>query len=100
MVKRTKKQYRPFSFRLSEETVRRLDELRGALSWNKFFTSVIRSRDGAHCYFCGTVGNLEEHHVVALKDGGKDTKENKILLCVGCHKKTENWGRKKGQMVT
>jgi len=87
--------YRPYSFRLHPKTVRSLIELRGGLSWNKFFLSIVREKSGMKCYFCGKTGNLEEHHIIAKKDGGKDTKDNKVYLCVSCHYKTENWGNKK-----
>lgn len=93
--KRINKHYRPYSFRLNEKTVSGLIKIKGGLSWNKFFLGIVREKEGKKCYFCGSIHNLEEHHIIAKKDGGSDKKSNIMLLCVSCHRKTENWGNKK-----
>lgn len=95
MRKKPKIDYPVATFRLDKETVARLQNLRGNMSWNKFFLSIVREKEGECCYFCSKVGELEIHHIVAKKDGGGDEKENLMLLCVSCHRKTENWGNKK-----
>lgn len=95
-MQKTKRIYYPVvTFRLDKDTVLRMKALKGNLSWNKFFLSIVREREGAKCYFCGKTGELEIHHIVARKHGGDDSPENLILLCVVCHRKTENWGNKK-----
>ena len=41
------------------------------------------------CQICGAVPkslrNLEAHHIVSRKDGGRENRENLIFLCAGCH---------------
>lgn len=88
------KRYKVYSFRLNDKTVEGLAILRGGLTWNKFFLNIINEKTGISCYFCGTHNNLEKHHVIAIKDGGKDEPKNIINLCYSCHKKTDNWGNK------
>ena len=91
------KKYRSYSFRLNDLTVKNLADIKGDLSWNKFFLAIIREKMGIKCYFCGTHNKLEEHHIIARKDGGTDEPENKMFLCESCHRKTESWGNKKNK---
>ncbi len=42
-------------------------------------------RDDYTCQLCGTRCNLEIHHVRFRSSGGKDSQENLITLCHGCH---------------
>ncbi len=42
-------------------------------------------RDGWRCQCCGTISNLEVHHKDFRSQGGDDSEENLITLCVGCH---------------
>lgn len=88
------KHYESYSFRLNKDTVDNLKKIKGELSWNRFFLSIIQEKIGDKCYFCGKVSFLEKHHIIAKKDGGDDSNNNIILLCVSCHKKTKNWGNK------
>lgn len=37
------------------------------------------------CQNCGDVEDLEDHHIVPLKDGGYDIPSNIVRLCRGCH---------------
>lgn len=96
-IKREKINYRPYSFRLHEKTVESMNSLRGNVSWNKFFKSIIDEKGNIKCYFCGSYQNLEVHHIIAIKDGGSDEEDNKMMLCPSCHKKTDNWGNKKNR---
>lgn len=41
------------------------------------------------CYFCSAFGNIEEHHVVPQRFGGKDVETNIVGVCSPCHKKLE-----------
>ena len=45
-------------------------------------------RDGYQCTQCGKKNtNLDAHHIIWKENGGKDTIENLITLCKGCHRK-------------
>jgi len=81
------KHYKTHSIRISDATLKGLKSMRGGLSWNKFFLGMIREKEGKKCYFCGSTYDLEEHHIIARKDGGNNRKSNIMLLCVSCHKK-------------
>ena len=44
-------------------------------------------RDGAACKKCGKmVGRLEVHHETPLHLGGRESDENRMLVCVACHR--------------
>jgi 5-methylcytosine-specific restriction endonuclease McrA len=45
----------------------------------------ILRRDGWRCQSCGTMSNLEVHHRDFRSHSGKDSEENLITLCNGCH---------------
>jgi len=47
------------------------------------------------CRLCGTLQNLEKHHIKPLSEGGKDTKENSVYLCEDCHEKLVKKGRQR-----
>jgi hypothetical protein len=38
------------------------------------------------CGVCGTMSNLQVHHIVPIAIGGHETQANKITLCNWCHK--------------
>jgi 5-methylcytosine-specific restriction endonuclease McrA len=42
-------------------------------------------RDAWRCQFCGTMSNLEVHHMEFRSHSGKDSEENLITLCTACH---------------
>jgi 5-methylcytosine-specific restriction endonuclease McrA len=42
-------------------------------------------RDGWKCQICGTRSNLEVHHKEFRSEGGDDSEQNLITLCVECH---------------
>ena len=42
-------------------------------------------RDGWQCQCCGSRSNLEVHHKEFRSQGGDDSEENLITLCVACH---------------
>lgn len=92
---RKKFSYRGYTFKLADSTVETLALMRGNMTWNKFFVSIIREKEGIHCHFCRTVGDLELHHIIPVKEGGTDEPDNLVYLCKGCHRKTESWGRRK-----
>lgn len=45
----------------------------------------VKSRDGHACRMCATTLRLTIHHIVPKSSGGKDEKENLIVLCEPCH---------------
>ncbi|NEP15205.1 MAG: group II intron reverse transcriptase/maturase [Symploca sp. SIO2C1] len=54
----------------------------------------IKAERGAKCELCGSLKNLDLHHIIARKNKGKDSKENLQLLCRTCHAQTPSFGRK------
>ena len=42
-------------------------------------------RDDWRCQDCGTRSNLEVHHQEFRSQGGEDSEQNLITLCVACH---------------
>ncbi|WPV65945.1 group II intron reverse transcriptase [Chitinophaga sp. LS1] len=63
-------------------------------SW-RVIKAELKAARGARCEICGSLSNLDLHHIKAKKTGGKDTKENAQLLCESCHIKTPTYGRQK-----
>lgn len=45
----------------------------------------ILRRDGWRCHACGSMQNLEVHHLTFRSHGGDDSEENLITLCAECH---------------
>jgi hypothetical protein len=54
----------------------------------------IKAERGAKCEMCGSMENLDLHHITARKSKGKDVAENLQLLCRKCHAITPSFGRK------
>ena len=42
-------------------------------------------RDGWRCQSCGTMTNLEVHHLQFRSQSGVDSDQNLITLCSACH---------------
>lgn len=40
---------------------------------------------GNKCLYCGEEKNLQLHHIIQRKDGGKDRLENLECVCFKCH---------------
>jgi 5-methylcytosine-specific restriction endonuclease McrA len=53
-------------------------------SYERLRQQVLR-RDGWRCQCCGSKSNLEVHHKDLRSQGGDDSEENLITLCVECH---------------
>ncbi len=45
----------------------------------------VKKRDKNKCVVCANKDNLHFHHKTRYADGGQDTVDNLILLCVTCH---------------
>ena len=54
----------------------------------------IKAERGAKCEICGSLSNLDLHHINARKNKGKDVKDNLQLLCRTCHAQTPSFGRR------
>jgi 5-methylcytosine-specific restriction protein A len=50
----------------------------------------VLSRDGWRCQICGTLRDLEIHHIQKRSDLGSDAAENLITLCFACHHRQHN----------
>jgi len=42
------------------------------------------------CFFCGSEGPIETHHVVPRRFDGSDSSENLVDLCPTCHRRLES----------
>ena len=49
---------------------------------------LVTQRDGA-CVRCGSRYYLSAHHIQPRAEGGADTPENLVSLCVSCHARLE-----------
>jgi 5-methylcytosine-specific restriction endonuclease McrA len=47
--------------------------------------TLVLSRDGWRCQNCGSLQNLEVHHLQFRSHSGQDTEGNLITLCIQCH---------------
>ena len=45
----------------------------------------ILERDGWRCQLCGSMSNLQVHHIQARSRLGDDSEENLITVCASCH---------------
>jgi 5-methylcytosine-specific restriction endonuclease McrA len=48
--------------------------------------SQVLERDGWRCQRCGSLLNLEVHHLEYRSHQGQDLEENLITLCAECHR--------------
>lgn len=51
----------------------------------KYVQKEVRKRDRNSCTRCNATENLHFHHKIRYAEGGQDTVDNLILLCVKCH---------------
>ena len=42
-----------------------------------------------NCYFCGSEGPIETHHIIPQRHGGSDDESNLVDLCPNCHERIE-----------
>jgi 5-methylcytosine-specific restriction endonuclease McrA len=45
----------------------------------------VLERDGWHCQVCGSMQNLQVHHLKLRSRSGGDEEQNLITLCAECH---------------
>ena len=48
------------------------------------------------CLVCGSVSNLQGHHIQSQVSGGLDTQSNVVTLCAVCHKVIKIYNRRIG----
>ena len=48
-----------------------------------------------YCELCGRAGATQVHHIIFRGQGGHDTADNLISLCVNCHDDAHGKGRNK-----
>jgi 5-methylcytosine-specific restriction endonuclease McrA len=48
----------------------------------------VLERDGWRCQFCGSMQNLQVHHLKLRSQSGGDEEQNLITLCAECHART------------
>jgi len=53
-------------------------------SYTKLQRQVLE-RDGWRCQVCGSMQNLQVHHLKFRSRSGGDEEQNLITLCAGCH---------------
>jgi 5-methylcytosine-specific restriction endonuclease McrA len=52
---------------------------------NPSIAKTVLERDDYRCRGCGTIRNLELHHLQYRSHGGKDAADNLVVLCRRCH---------------
>ena len=62
------------------QTPRRLEQRRSQIKLRRHFLSL-----GIPCQHCGSRGQLEVSHKLAVNDGGGDSLDNVEWLCHSCH---------------
>jgi 5-methylcytosine-specific restriction endonuclease McrA len=48
----------------------------------------VLERDGWRCQVCGSMQNLQVHHLKFRSRSGSDEEQNLITLCTECHART------------
>ena len=54
----------------------------------------VLERDGWRCQECGSMKNLQVHHMKRRSQLGGDMMANLITLCASCHGKCHGWRRR------
>jgi 5-methylcytosine-specific restriction endonuclease McrA len=57
-----------------------------ANSYHELHRQVLE-RDGWRCQVCGSMQNLQVHHLKFRSHSGGDTEQNLITLCTECHER-------------
>jgi len=70
---------------VSKKTRQRL----GPAAYKRLRIEILR-RDAWRCQHCGSMQNLDVHHIQLRAQAGEDSVENLIVLCCECHKLAHN----------
>jgi len=54
-------------------------------SYSELHRQVLK-RDGWRCQFCGSLQDLQVHHLKFRSQSGSDVEQNLITLCAECHR--------------
>ncbi|HFL3607959.1 TPA: HNH endonuclease [Clostridioides difficile] len=65
------------------------EELRQEFT-KKSFRAELKLRLGSTCANCGSIENIEYHHIVPLINNGTNKLSNIVPLCVECHEKSHD----------
>jgi len=65
-----------------------------SMSYTKLQRQVLQ-RDGWRCQFCGSMQNLQVHHLKLRSQSGGDDEPNLITLCAECHERVHGGGATK-----
>jgi len=60
-----------------------------AISYRDLHRQVLE-RDGWRCQRCGSMHNLQVHHLRFRSQAGGDVEQNLITLCAGCHERAHH----------
>ena len=52
----------------------------------------VLERDGWRCQVCGSMQNLQVHHLKLRSHSGSDEEQNLITLCANCHARIHSKG--------
>lgn len=56
------------------------------VSYHKLWEEILK-RDGWRCQHCGSMNELQVHHIQSRSQLGDDSERNLITLCAWCHNK-------------
>lgn len=85
-----------------------LRHLRDAASWRvdchmRYIDRRVNSRrlprPTGKCFVCCTEPATQNHHVIAVINGGRSLKKNLVGVCSKCHKRIHPWMNQKGKAM-
>ena len=59
----------------------------------------VLERDGWRCQVCGSMQNLQVHHLKFRSHSGSDEEQNLITLCAECHERMHGARHYNGQLT-
>jgi 5-methylcytosine-specific restriction endonuclease McrA len=60
----------------------------------------VLARDRWRCQWCGSMQQLQVHHIQFRSQAGPDEEHNLITLCASCHNQLHRTGSRFGNLVT
>lgn len=70
-----------------------------ATSFGYYAKLNIRERDNHRCIMCGSRHSLTYAHYISRANGGLGIEENGVLLCIECHRDTDQSTRRKTNLA-
>jgi 5-methylcytosine-specific restriction endonuclease McrA len=74
------------------------DKRGGTPAWTPVQEEVLEKTQGA-CALCGSMKNVEVHHIKAKQKGGGNVTTNLIPLCRSCHRRAEKRNSKESHRL-